>query len=253
MTDDVERSGDGERPTAIVTGSSRGIGKAIAFHLAREGYAVVLNYASDDAQAAAAYEACRAITPHAHLVKADVTDREAVERLVRTTVERCGRVDLLVNNAGLNVDKPFLELTDRDWDVVLQVNLRAVFVCSQVAVREMLTRGGGVIINVAATTGIRGRTNGANYCAAKAGVLALTKCLALELAPHIRVNCVLPGSTHARDIEDPIRVKSRSATIPLQRLGQPAEIAHAVAFLASTRASYITGQKLIVDGGQYMD
>jgi acetoacetyl-CoA reductase/3-oxoacyl-[acyl-carrier protein] reductase len=167
---------------------------------------------------------------------------------------RFGSIDVLVNNAAINIDKPLRDLTEPDWDAVIDTNLKSVFLCSQRAAAVMLEQPtGGVIVNIGASTGIQGRKNGANYCAAKAGVLVLTQCLALELAPTIRVNCVIPGSTaDSGRARRPEEIADKQAAIPLGRLACADEIAAAVTFIVSDQAGYITGQKLVVDGGQFM-
>lgn len=238
--------------TAIVTGGTRGLGRAIALALLRDGFQVVLNYRFDDGAAARALDECSAAAERVRAVRADVSRREDVDRLMRDTLDLFGSIDVLVNNASRNVDRPFLEMSDEEWDVVIASNLTSAFMCSQAAARRMTETGGGVIVNVGATTAIRGRRNGANYCASKAGVLVLTKCLALELAPAIRVNCVVPGSIENVDAPDPARAARLVGGIPIGRLGRPCEVAEAVSYLVSDRAAYVTGQKLIVDGGQFM-
>ena len=164
-----------------------------------------------------------------------------------------------MNNAARVIDKPALELTEADWDAVLDVNLKGAFLCSQHAARLMLAQDdGGVILNIGASTGIRGRRNGVNTCASKAGLMIMTQCLALELAPRIRVNTIVPGlvvttETAARfGLGDPAVRRAREEATPLQRLGQPEDIADAVMLLLSPEAEFITGQKLVVDGGQNM-
>lgn len=239
--------------TVIVTGGTRGIGKAISIRLLDDGYNVVLNYRSNDDAARATMAACEKYSESALLIKADVALRESVDRLMNATIERFGGIDILINNAGRNIDKSLFEMTDVDFDTVVDANLRSVFMCSQKAARHMIdTSRQGLILNMGATTAIRGRVNGVNYCSSKAGVLAITKCLALELAPQIRVNCVIPGTIRVREVEAPERLRAKEATIPLGRLGTTAEMAQIVSFLCSDAAVYINGQKIIVDGGQFM-
>jgi 3-oxoacyl-[acyl-carrier protein] reductase len=246
-------------PTAVITGSTRGIGQAIALRLAHTGYNVVLNYATDDQAAADTLRLCQAITPNAVLVKADISNGHAVTDLIDQTIGAFGRIDLLVNNAARAIDKPAVELTESDWDDVLDVNLKGAFLCAQQAARHMLRQDtGGNIINIGASTGIRGRRNGANTCASKAGLMILTQCLALELGPTIRVNTVIPGLTLTDEtqtrfgLSDPDTLRTREAAIPLSRIGQPEDVANAVMLLLADDAAFITGQKLVVDGGQYM-
>ena len=247
------------RSAALITGSTSGIGLAIAVRLARSGYAVTLSYANDDNRAAAALRLCREADPGAQLVKADIGTADGAAALVRLAVEASGRLDVLVNNAARVIDKPALEMTEADWDDVLDVNLKGAFLCSQHAARQMLTQDdGGVIVNIGASTGIRGRRNGVNTCASKAGLMTMTQCLALELAPKVRVNTVIPGltvtdETTARfDLGNPATRLVREEAIPLGRLGQAEDVADAVMLMLSTEAGFITGQRLIVDGGQNM-
>lgn len=243
--------------TAIITGATRGIGKAIAFSLARQHYNVVFNYRNDDASAEQALTEAKNITPHVLLLKADVSQKADVERLIQATMEAFHSVDVLVNNAGINIDKPLRQLSEEDWDRVVDVNMKGVFLCSQIASRLMMQQEqGGIILNIGASTGIRGRKDGVNYCAAKAGVLIMTKCLAMELAPKIRVNCVIPGLIRTEETEQRLHLDDplhpRLQEVPLKRFGLPEEIAETVSFLLSDQARYINGQKIIVDGGQYM-
>jgi NAD(P)-dependent dehydrogenase (short-subunit alcohol dehydrogenase family) len=164
-----------------------------------------------------------------------------------------------VNNAGINRDGPFLAMTIDQWDAVIATNLRGAFVCAQHAARLMLANDGGVIINIGATTGATGRANGVNYCAAKAGLMVMTRCLALELAPRIRVNTVVPGlvptdeTSERFGLQDPETAERKAREVPLQRLGTCDDVASAVSFLCSEDASWITGQTLPVTGGKYMN
>jgi NAD(P)-dependent dehydrogenase (short-subunit alcohol dehydrogenase family) len=245
--------------SAVVTGSTSGIGLAIALRLIRAGYQVTLNYAVNDARAKSALAACLDAGPGARLVKADVGTTAGAETLIGEAVAAAGRLDVLVNNAARVIDKPLLDMTEADWDGVLDVNLKGAFMCAQHAARQMLIQDdGGVILNIGASTGIRGRRNGASTCASKAGLMIMTQCLALELAPKIRVNTVIPGlivteeTTRRFGLDDLSVRQQREESIPLHRLGDPADVADAVVLLLSPEAGFITGQKLVVDGGQNM-
>jgi 3-oxoacyl-[acyl-carrier protein] reductase len=241
--------------TAIITGGTRGIGRSIALKLGSMGYRLVLGYQKNNEAALETIALCRDEGVEAVLVKGDISLGADARALIDCALTRFGSVDALINNAGLNIDKPLTDLTEDDWDAVVDTNMKGVFLCSQNAGRIMLKQDrGGAIVNIGASTGIQGRRNGLNYCASKAGVLVMTKCLALELAPKVRVNCVIPGSTagcgpRQRSPED---VKRKELLIPLGRLGATEEVAEAVSFLISHNAAYITGQKIIVDGGQFM-
>jgi NAD(P)-dependent dehydrogenase (short-subunit alcohol dehydrogenase family) len=247
------------RKTAVITGSTKGIGKAIALRLAREGYNIVLNYSTDDNAAQEALSRCRQETPHVLLFKADVSSKQAVETFMQKSIQTFQTIDVLVNNAARVIDKPLQEMKEDDWDQVVDTNLKGTSLCSQIAARYMLQQEtGGSIINIGASTGIRGRKNGINTCASKAGVMLMTQCLALELGPKIRVNTIMPGLTRTEETEkrfhldDPGILQSREEQIPLQRIGTPSDIANAVMLLLSDEAGFVNGQKIVVDGGQYM-
>jgi NAD(P)-dependent dehydrogenase (short-subunit alcohol dehydrogenase family) len=244
---------------ALVTGSTSGIGLAIATRLIQAGYKTVLNYSEDNQRAERALGLCRAADPDTVMVKADLSQATGAAAAVQSAITSFGRLDLLVNNAARVIDKPALEMTEADWDQVMDVNLKGAFLCSQHAARQMLTQpDGGVILNIGASTGIRGRRNGVNTCASKAGLMIMTQCLALELAPKVRVNTIIPGlvvtdETRERfGLSDPATLQAREAAIPLQRVGQPDDVADAVLLMLADEARFITGQKLVVDGGQNM-
>jgi len=193
------------------------------------------------------------------LIKADIGTADGAAALIGEAIAAFGRLDVLVNNAARVADKPALELTEADWDAVLNVNLKGAFLCSQHAARQMLTQyEGGAIINIGSSTGIRGRRNGVNTCASKAGLMIMTQCLALELGPKIRVNTIVPGlviteeTTRRFHLADASVRHEREVATPLQRLGEPADVADAVMLLLGRDASFITGQRLVVDGGQNM-
>ncbi len=236
--------------TAVVSGGTRGIGLAFSQRLAKLGYRVIALYRSDGANARAA--AGPGIVP----LRVDVADAAAVTRAAEGIVGEFGGPAVLVNNAGVNVDRPFLEMSFDDWRRVIDTNLSGAFYLSRTLVPDM--PDGGAVVNVGATTGIRPRRNGANYCASKAGLLQLTKCLALELAPRIRVNCLIPGNTETDELvtryglDDPAVRTAFLADVPQRRVGDPEEIADALEFLVSPASAYMTGQKLVVDGGQFM-
>ena len=243
----------------IITGAVKGIGKAIALKLAARGFCLILNYHSDYRSAEETLAECRVFHPDVHLFAADVSCSADVQRLMEFTVNTFQTLDGVINNAGKNIDKPLLELSETDWDTVVDTNMKGVFLVSRAAAGIMLKQEtGGHIINIGATTAIRGRKNGINYCASKAGVMVMTKCLAMELGPKIKVNCVIPGFTRTAEIEERfdlprcMDMELERRKIPLNRIGNPEEIANVVHFLLSPEASYINGQKLIVDGGEFM-
>lgn len=242
----------------LVTGSSRGIGATLAAGFARRGHRVVVNYRRAQAEAAALVAGLSRELGEERLLlaQADVADRTQVRAMFDAVERRFGTVDVLINNAGLNLDGPFLEMTDEQWDRVVATSLRGTFLCSQEFARRY--RGeAGHIVTVGAATAIHGRTNGANYCSAKAGVITLTKCLALELAPRIRVNCLIPGTLDTEEVmerhnlRDPASLARKVAGIPLGRLGTPEDAFRMVRFLVE-ESEYVTGQNLFVNGGQFM-
>ena len=237
---------------ALVTGASRGIGAATAVRLARAGLDVAANYLARKGDALRTVQAIEALGRKAIAVQADVSDPADARRMVSETVTGLGRLDVLVNNAGIYERAFFDDTKPEDWDRRIATNLSACFYTAKAAVPEMRKVGAGRIINVTSQLAYRGTTHGADYVAAKAGVVGLTKALALELAKdHILVNAVAPGSIEtdilAGDTADGRTRRVR--TIPLGRVGLPEEIAAAIAFLASPDAAYITGQVLHVNGG----
>jgi 3-oxoacyl-[acyl-carrier protein] reductase len=244
---------------AIVTGSSSGIGKAIAIRLISAGFKTVLNYSADDKRAAETLLECQQVDPDTIMVKADVASADESCRLVAEATGKFGRLDVLVNNAARVADSSVLEMTEDEWDSVLAVNLKGAFLCSQRAARQMITQsGGGTILNIGSSTGLRARRNGANTCASKAGLMIMTQCLALELAPKVRVNTIIPGlvvtseTTGRFKLDDPAVRSAREEAIPLQRLGRPEDVADAVMLMLADEARFVTGQKLVIDGGQNM-
>jgi 3-oxoacyl-[acyl-carrier protein] reductase len=237
---------------AIVTGASRGIGRAIAQHLAQQGATVVAAARGENARAVA--DEIVAVGGRAEAVSLDVTDSGAAEQLVAATVERHSRIDVLVNNAGIARDQLLLRMKRDDWDAVLATNLTAAFTLSQAVLKPMIRQRGGRIISISSVVGQSGNAGQANYAASKAGLIGFTKALALEVASRgITANVVAPGLIET-DMTRALTESARdewASKIPLRRLGTPADIASAVCFLASDEASYITGQVLAVNGGMY--
>jgi 3-oxoacyl-[acyl-carrier protein] reductase len=240
---------------AVVTGSSRGIGKAIALKLASRGAKIVVNYRTNAEAAREVVEAIGAQGGQAIAVQADVTDADDAKRLVKTAQSTYGRLDILVNNAGTTHDTLLIRMSEQDWDLVINTNLKGVFHCTKAAMRPMMRQHYGRIVNVTSVAGLAGNPGQANYSAAKAGIVGFTKAVAKEVGSRgITVNAVAPGyipTDLTADLPQELVDKAIDMT-PLGRPGTSEEIAHAVAFLVSDEASFITGVVLRVDGGLAM-
>jgi 3-oxoacyl-[acyl-carrier protein] reductase len=241
--------------TAIVTGGSRGIGRAVCLELAKGGANVVLCYAGNAAAAEETVSACTAAGGCALAVQCDITDSAQVKTLTDTAMGEFGRIDILVNNAGITRDGLLMMMKETDFDAVVNTNLRGAFLCMKAVARQMVKQRWGRIVNLSSVVGLRGNAGQANYAASKAGVIGMTKSLAKELAGRgITVNAVAPGFIDT-DMTAAMPETARSAVlsaVPAGRLGAAEEVAKAVAFLASGDAAYITGQVLAVDGGMAM-
>jgi glucose 1-dehydrogenase len=246
-------TGDLEGKVAIVTGASSGIGYAIAQLFAKQGAAVAINYLAHPDEAKQLAAEIEAAGGRALALKGDVSDAKDVEALVATTVETFGRLDVLVNNAGIEQHTPLLEIAEEDWDRTIAVNLKGPFLCTQAAAKRMQEHGGS-IVNISSIHEDFPFPGSTPYVAAKGGLRMLMRNASLELAPYgIRVNNVAPGAIatpiNAATLADPAKVKEVQRIVPLQRFGQPSEVAEVVLFLASDRASYVTGSTYYVDGG----
>lgn len=239
----------------LVTGASRGIGRAIAVSLAEAGADVVVNYSGSEEAAAETVKSIEALGRKSVKIKADVSDAEQVESMVKQTLEMFGKIDILVNNAGITRDNLLMRMKEEEFDAVININLKGVFNCMKSVTRPMMKQRFGKIINISSVVGVLGNAGQANYVAAKAGVIGLTKSAALELSSRgITVNAVAPGFIET-DMTDKLNEAAREqlrVRIPLGRLGKPEDVAGVVRFLASDAAAYMTGQTIHVDGGMYM-
>lgn len=241
--------------TAVVTGGSRGIGKAIALKLAEFGANIVVNYTSNAQSAEQTVEEIKKIGTDAIAVKANVANMNAVEELVKATEEKFEKIDILINNAGIERDKLLIKMTEEDWDKVMEVNLKGAFNCTKIIGRKMMRKRTGKIINISSVVGLTGNVGQANYAASKAGLIGFTKSVAKELASRgITVNAIAPGFIQT-DMTDALseNVKEKMlASVPLGRPGVTDDVANLIGFLASDSANYITGQVINVDGGMVM-
>ncbi len=240
------------KKTAVVTGASRGIGAAIAETFAKNGYSVIINYNSSVDAALTLRDRLRMSNPDVEMFRADVSTSEGADALIKYASDHFGRVDVLVNNAGIAHTGLFTDMTDGEYRRLMSLDLDGAFYCSRAAAKEMICAHSGAIVNISSMWGLVGASCEAAYSAAKAGVIGLTKALAKELGPSgIRVNCVAPGviatemNSHLSD-ED---IAALADETPLSRIGQPHEVAEAVLFLASEKAAFVTGQTIACDGG----
>ena len=240
---------------ALVTGGSRGIGKAIALALASAGADVAINYAGNITAAQAVADEVTAMGRKAILVQGDVANTVVAMEIVEKVVTELGKIDILINNAGITRDGLLVRMKEEDWDAVLSTNLKGVFNCTKAAVKHMMKQRAGKIVNISSVVGVMGNASQANYAAAKAGCIGFTKSVAKEVASRgINVNAVAPGfiSTDMTQVLPEKVVEGMLTGIPLKRAGEPKDVANAVLFLVSEEAAYITGQTLHVDGGMVM-
>ncbi|WP_449619351.1 3-oxoacyl-[acyl-carrier-protein] reductase [Robertmurraya sp. Marseille-Q9965] len=244
-----------EGKSALVTGASRGIGREIALELAKQGANVAVNYAGSEKLANEVVAEIKALGREAIAIQANVADGEAVTDMVNKVIEQFGSLDILVNNAGITRDTLLMRMKEDDWDAVIDTNLKGVFLCTKAVTRQMMKQRSGRIINISSIVGVSGNAGQANYVAAKAGVIGLTKTTAKEFASRgITVNAVAPGFI-TTDMTDKLTEEIKGEMlkqIPLARLGDPEDIAKVVVFLASEDSRYMTGQTLHVDGGMVM-
>ncbi len=242
---------------AVITGSSRGIGASIALKMARDGANIVLNYHSDSSKKYIddLIEKIKGFNREVIAIQADVSKMDEAKKLINEALDKFSKIDILVNNAGINSDNLLLRMSEDDWDKVMDVNLKGVFNCTKTAIKSMMKKRQGKIINLTSVVGIKGNAGQANYSASKAGVIGFTKSVARELAGrNITANAVAPGFI-TTDMTDEIPEDAKEDLIneiPLSRLGKGEDVAELVSFLASDRADYITGQVINVDGGMAM-
>jgi 3-oxoacyl-[acyl-carrier protein] reductase len=244
-----------EGKAALVTGASRGIGREIALELARQGANVAVNYSGSESKANEVVDEIKALGREAIAIKCDVSNSEEVAAMVKGTIDNFGKLDILVNNAGITKDNLLMRMKEEEWDDVININLKGVFLCTKAVTRQMMKQRVGRIINIASVVGVSGNPGQANYVAAKAGVIGLTKTTAKELASrNITVNAIAPGFI-TTDMTDKLSEEVKAEMlkqIPLARLGEPKDIAKMTAFIASEDSAYMTGQTLHINGGMVM-
>lgn len=245
-----------ENQVILITGASKGIGAMMSKNFARNGFKVALNYSKSKDAAELICSGLANENLQALPIEANVSKEKEVKNMFNEVLENFGKITHLVNNAGINLDKPFTELTFDDFDKVIKTNLYGTFLCSREFAKQ-IKNGKGTITNLGAYCGLQGRKNGSNYCASKAGIMSLTKCMARELAPNIRVNCVIPGFVETDelieryDLTDMNKRKEYMNRIPLENFGTEEQIYSMINYLI-TEGEYITGQNLFVNGGNYM-
>ena len=240
------------KKTVVITGASRGIGKATVEVFAQQGYNVLINFNNSEKEVIALYKSLKEKKFSVKLFKADVSNRDEVDAMMKFCVKEFGNIDILVNNAGISQEKLFTDITDEDWDRMININLKSVFICAQEVLKHMIPQKNGKIINISSIWGMVGASCEVHYSTAKAGVIGLTKALAKELGPsNIQVNCIAPGiietdmlSSFNHEQLDILRENT-----PLMRLGSPMDIAMCIFFLASHHADFITGQIISPNGG----
>ncbi|MBS4189189.1 3-oxoacyl-[acyl-carrier-protein] reductase [Bacillus sp. FJAT-49705] len=244
-----------EGKIALITGASRGIGREIALELARQGADVVVNYSGSEERANHVVAEIKEMGRNAIAVQCDVSNSDSVATMVKETIDTFGKLDILVNNAGITKDNLLMRMKEDEWDDVININLKGVFLCTKAVTRQMMKQRSGRIINISSIVGVSGNPGQANYVAAKSGVIGLTKTSAKELSSRgITVNAVAPGFI-TTDMTDKLNEEVKEQMlkqIPLSRFGEPADIANVVVFLASDDSRYMTGQTLHVDGGMVM-
>jgi 3-oxoacyl-[acyl-carrier protein] reductase len=244
----------------LISGASRGIGREMAKYFARQGNKIVANYSKSADEAKSLYDEISPFNEDVITIQADISDRLQVKSMFKKTIEKFGKIDVLINNASINIDASLMNMTDENWQKVIDTNLTGNFICSQefvFAFKEAGNNFGGDIVNIASNSSITGRKNGANYCSSKAGVVTLTKCLAIELAPRIKVNCIMLGYVNTEEVMERYGLYDKTdydkllETIPMERLGTPEDVCRAANFIIN-ETTYMTGQNFFINGGNYM-
>ena len=244
-----------ENKNVLVTGGSRGIGKEIALKFAKQGYDIIVNYVSDKTDTEELKKELESFGRKALIIKADVTNKEEIENLVKTSIETFGKIDVLVNNAGITKDNLLMRMSEEEFDRVIEVNLKGTYLVTKSVTKYMIKKRQGSIINLSSVVGVTGNAGQCNYSASKAGIIGFTKSIAKELASrNIRANAVAPGfiETDMTNILSDAVKESIHNQIPLKRMGSAKEVAELIYFLGSEKSSYITGQVINIDGGMVM-